>query len=65
MGEWVGGSLSRIIKWGDGKFFWMPSFLFFCLWCANASEGYGYKCVLDLVKVILLLTQLLLKQPHG
>lgn len=24
-----------------------------------------YKCVLDLGKVILLLTQLLLKQPHG
>lgn len=39
-------------------------FFFFCLWSANASEGYGYTCVLDLVKVILLLTQLLLKQPH-
>lgn len=28
------------------------------------KEGYGYECVLDLVKVILLLTQLLLKQVH-
>lgn len=28
------------------------------------KEGYGYECVLDLVKVILLLTQLLFKQVH-